>query len=80
MREKAKFVCFNFVQSQKSEIQICSNKHETCLVLTEHDVIVTLGWQDSRCLKEAMYQDHMCWAHMLNVLHERVLSNHSQQI
>ena len=32
MHEKAKFVSFNFMQPQKSEIQICSNKHETCLV------------------------------------------------
>ena len=27
-----------------------------------------------------IYQDQTCWAHMLNVLHEGVLSCHSQQI
>ena len=32
MHEKAKFVCFISMQPKKSEIQICSNKHETGLV------------------------------------------------
>ena len=32
MHEKAKFVCFIYMQPQRSEIQICSNKHETGLV------------------------------------------------
>ena len=32
MYEKAKFVCLYLMQ-QKNEIQICSNKHETCLVI-----------------------------------------------
>ena len=30
--EKANFVWFIHIQTQKSEIQICSNKRETCLV------------------------------------------------
>ena len=33
MYEKAKFVCLHLMRPQKNEIRICSNKHETCLVL-----------------------------------------------
>ena len=32
MHEKAKFVCFIYMQPPKLKLQICSNKHETCLV------------------------------------------------
>ena len=32
MHEKAKFVCFNYMQPQKLKNQISSNKHETGLV------------------------------------------------
>ena len=32
MHENVKFVCFNYIQLQKNEIQICSNKHKTGLV------------------------------------------------
>ena len=33
MHEKAKCVCFIYMQLQKNEIQNCSNKHETDLAL-----------------------------------------------
>ena len=34
MHEKSQLVCFIYMQPQKSEIQICSNKHETGLVFS----------------------------------------------
>ena len=43
MHEKAKFVCFNFYATAKSEIQICSNKHETCLVTSTDLAIICCG-------------------------------------
>ena len=42
MHEKAKSVCFIYMQMQKSEIQICSNKHETGLVVTWLDLTVPM--------------------------------------
>ena len=35
---KAKYVCFINMQQQKSEIQICSNKHKTGLVSLDKNI------------------------------------------
>ena len=32
MHEKVKSVCFIYMQPPKLKLQVCSNKHETCLV------------------------------------------------
>ena len=43
MHEKAKFVCLFYLYAiAKSEIQICSNKHETGLVYTVLHILLVL--------------------------------------